>query len=119
MSSNEKLCLALGARSGVPSTDKEIDRVQRVFRQTIVQLDDFAAVRPPSNSPSSQRPWFQRLQTRSRSGDDQCQLELGHTLAAPPINRQFTNIHQAPIHCPWLPWSQDTNHTVVSLNANS
>ena len=49
MSSHEKLCLALGARPGVPSTDKEIDRA---FRRTIVLLDNFAAVRQSNLSPS-------------------------------------------------------------------
>jgi len=49
MSSHGKLCLALGARTGVPSTDKEIDRA---FRRTIVLLDDFAAVRQSDSSPS-------------------------------------------------------------------
>mmetsp|Transcript_27863 Transcript_27863/g.45338 ORF Transcript_27863/g.45338 Transcript_27863/m.45338 type:complete len:314 (-) Transcript_27863:735-1676(-) len=44
MSSHDKFCLALGATSGVPSTDKEIDRA---FRRTIVLLDNFAAVRHP------------------------------------------------------------------------
>mmetsp|Transcript_22579 Transcript_22579/g.37729 ORF Transcript_22579/g.37729 Transcript_22579/m.37729 type:complete len:377 (-) Transcript_22579:454-1584(-) len=44
MSSHDKFCLALGATSGVPSTDKEIDRA---FRRTIVLLDTFAAVRHP------------------------------------------------------------------------
>eukprot|EP00466_Bigelowiella_natans_P018790 jgi/Bigna1/143369/aug1.78_g18077 len=49
MSSHGKLCLALGARTGVLQTDKEIDRA---FRRTIVLLDNFAAVRQSNFSPT-------------------------------------------------------------------
>ena len=49
ISSHGKLCLALGARTGVPSTDKEIDRA---FRRTIILLDNYAAVRQSNLTPS-------------------------------------------------------------------
>eukprot|EP00466_Bigelowiella_natans_P019564 jgi/Bigna1/82088/fgenesh1_pg.87_\ len=86
MSSREKLCLALGASSGVPSTDKEIDRA---FRRAIVLLDDFAAVRQSIFSPSQCSQLFLRGSVLS-GFDHWFQLQPGHIPTVPKNDRLFT-----------------------------